>query len=73
MSTKITDETRAEEKDLETLATSRSRRWLPLGIVAVLAVALLLFFMLRNRTGKSEATETPAATNSSTSFRCRGP
>jgi membrane fusion protein, heavy metal efflux system len=68
MSTRITDEPGAEvsheEKNVGLVKDPRFKRWLPFGIVGILVIALLLFLVLRNRSGKTETTEAPTATAS---------
>ncbi len=65
MSTRITDEpgtdVHNEEKNLGLLKDPRFKRWLSLGIVGILALALLLFLVMRNRSDKTETAVSPTA------------
>ncbi len=64
MNSKITDEPRPDEQSIEVQKTSRAKRWLPFALVGITAIALLLFFVFRSRSGKTETAEAPAATTS---------
>ncbi|MEW6128848.1 MAG: efflux RND transporter periplasmic adaptor subunit [Acidobacteriota bacterium] len=65
MTTKISDEPRADERPEENVKMPRTygiKRWIPIVIVGILAIALLSFFIFRNRSNQSDAPETPPAT-----------
>jgi membrane fusion protein, heavy metal efflux system len=64
MNSKMTDEPRPEEQGIEAKETSRAKGWLPFALVGIIAIALLLFFVFRSRSGKTETAEAPAATAS---------